>query len=67
MLITLYIPIVLCNLCRCQEALERNEELIGDEQYDYQRELMKKFKDFQNQLQPMVTTHRKVSHGKKVR
>ena len=54
-------------VCRCQEALDKNEALIGEEQYDYQRELTKKFKDFQNQLQPMVSTHRKVSHGKKAR
>ena len=41
--------------------------LIGDEQYEYQKELAKKFKDFQIQLQPMVTTHRKMSRGKKAR
>jgi hypothetical protein len=43
---------------RCHEALEKNEALIGEEQYDYQRELNRKFKDFQTQLQPMVATHR---------
>ena len=52
---------------RCQEGLDRYDELIGDEQYEYQRELAKKFKDFQIQLQPMVTTHKKMSHGKKAR
>ncbi|XP_003391040.2 PREDICTED: dedicator of cytokinesis protein 7-like, partial [Amphimedon queenslandica] len=52
---------------RCQEALERNEELIGEEQYDYQRELVKNFKNFQSQLQPMVSTQKKMSHSKKAR
>ena len=51
----------------CQEGLDRYDKLIGDEQYEYQKELSKKFNDFRIQLQPMVTTHKKMSHGKKAR
>ena len=36
---------------RCQEGLDRYDKLIGDEQYEYQKELSKKFNDFQIQLQ----------------
>lgn len=52
---------------RCQEGLDRNEEMLGEERYDYQKELTRKFRDFQQQLQPMVTIHRKLTHGKKAR
>ena len=35
--------------------------------YDYQKELEQNFRQFQKQLQPMVTTHRKVTHRGKAR
>ena len=35
--------------------------------YDYQKELRHNFRQFQKQLQPMVTTHRKVTHRGKAR
>ena len=52
---------------RCREALDKNETLIGEEMYDYQKELEHNFKQFQRQLQPMVSTHRKASHRGKAR
>ena len=54
-------------LFRCREALDKNETLIGEEMYDYQKELEHNFKQFQRQLQPMVSTHRKASHRGKAR
>lgn len=44
---------------RCAEALELNKCLITEEQEDYQRELVKNFKDFRDKLEPMVSTKKK--------
>lgn len=44
---------------RCEEALELNKHLITEEQGDYQRELVKNFKDFRDKLEPMVSTKKK--------
>ena len=56
-----------CLHFRCHEALVKNSALIGEEQYEYQKELERKFKDFQHQLAPMVSIQKKTSHGKKAR
>jgi len=44
---------------RCEEALELNKLLITEEQADYQRELQRKFRDFRDKLEPMVSTKKK--------
>lgn len=44
---------------RCEEALELNKQLITEEQCDYQRELVRNFKDFREKLEPMVSTKKK--------
>ena len=54
-------------LFRCWEVLDKNETLIGEEMYDYQKELEHDFKQLQRQFQPMVGTHRKASHHRKAR
>ena len=45
--------------CRCQEALDLNKQLITEEQQEYQHELVRNFRDFQNKLEPMVPTKKK--------
>ncbi len=50
--------VCLC-VCRCAEALDVNNSLMGEERSDYQKELNKKFKDFRNKLEPMVSTKKK--------
>ena len=45
--------------CRCQEALDLNKHLITEEQHEYQHELVRNFRDFQNKLEPMVPTKKK--------
>ena len=45
--------------CRCEEALEVNKRMITEEQQDYQRELQRKFRDFRDKLEPMVSTKKK--------
>lgn len=49
---------------RCQEALDLNKHLITEEQQEYQHELVKNFRDFQNKLEPMVPTKRKHKRGR---
>ena len=49
----------MCSPCRCEEALELNKHLITEEQADYQRELVRNFKDFRDKLEPMVSTKKK--------
>ncbi|CAI8007936.1 Dedicator of cytokinesis protein 7 [Geodia barretti] len=44
---------------RCQEALDLNKHLITEEQHEYQHELARNFRDFQNKLEPMVPTKKK--------
>ncbi len=46
-------------MCRCSEALDVNNSLMGEERSDYQKELSKKFKDFRDKLEPMVSTKKK--------
>ncbi len=50
--------VCLC-VCRCAEALDVNNSLMGEERSDYQKELNKKFKDFRDKLEPMVSTKKK--------
>ena len=47
------------SMCRCEEALELNKHLITEEQEDYQKELVRNFKDFRDKLEPMVSTKKK--------
>lgn len=58
-----YVALDYCNvgvgMCRCEEALELNKRLITEEQMDYQKELVKNFKDFRDKLEPMVSTKKK--------
>lgn len=44
---------------RCEEALEVNKLLITEEQMDYQKELQRKFRDFRDKMEPMVSTKKK--------
>lgn len=44
---------------RCAEALEVNNHLISEDRSDYQKELQRKFKDFRDKLEPMVSTKKK--------
>ena len=44
---------------RCEVALEVNKQLITEEQLDYQRQLQRKFKEFKDKLEPMVSTKKK--------
>ena len=38
---------------RCAEGLEKNKELISDNQREYQRELERNFVDFRKKLEPI--------------
>ena len=44
---------------RCQEALDLNKQLITEEQHEYQHELVRNLREFQNKLEPMVPTKKK--------
>ena len=51
---------------RCEEALELNKQLITEEQGDYQKELLRNFKDFREKLEPMVSTKKKHKRSRSV-
>ena len=45
------------SLFKCREALDKNGTLIGEDMYDYQKELEHNFKQFQHKLQPINGQH----------
>lgn len=46
--------ILLWCVYRCADALAKNKTLIGPDQRDYQRELERNYKDFTEQLAPLL-------------
>jgi len=46
-------------LFRCGESLEINKVLISEEQLEYQREMERKYQDFQQLLAPLIGTGKK--------
>ena len=42
---------------RCSDALKKNKELIGPDQYEYQRELDRNYKSIHDKLMPLISSN----------